>query len=215
MSDGVTPRILARGGGLCLVAGYVDAIGYTTLGGVFAANMTGNTVLIAIAAGHGDLGRVVNYASTLTAFLAGAIVASVLRRITGGPVAALVAAAALVLAAAIAALPPLPSLALIAVAMGFQGAAITRFGGANMSTVVVTATIVRLADHLVENVLPERRGALPGAARLDALAWLAYGAGAALALVAERVTHGALFLAAAALVVIAVEVATEPRARAG
>ncbi len=213
MSDGVSPRILARAGGLCLVAGYVDAIGYTTLGGVFAANMTGNTVLLAIAAGQGNGARVALYAATLAAFLAGAVAAAVLRRTTGQPTAALLAAAALLLAAALATLQPLPALALVAVAMGLQGAAVTRFGAAGMQTVVVTATIIRLADHIVANFVPERGGAQGGAARLDALAWIAYGAGAALAMLAERLMRAPLFLAAAALFAIALEVASERRAQ--
>ncbi len=207
MSDGLSPRVMTRGGTLCLVAGYVDAIGYTTLGSVFAANMTGNTVLLAIAAGQGEFTRAMGYATTLAAFLAGAILAALLGRATGRPTAALVAAAALILAAALATLPAPASLALLAVAMGLQGAAITRFGAAGMQTVVVTATIIRLAHHIVAYAMPQRGEAQGGSARLDALAWIAYGAGAALALVAERFMRVPLFLAAAALFAVALEVA--------
>jgi len=35
---------------LTVIAGIADAVGYITMGGVFAANMTGNTVLAGIAA---------------------------------------------------------------------------------------------------------------------------------------------------------------------
>jgi len=206
MSDGLSRRVMARAGGLCIVAGYVDAIGYTSLGHVFAANMTGNTVLIAIAASEGDFAHAAVYASTLLSFLAGAIVAALSQRATGGPTMALLAAAALLLAAAYATLAPLPTLALLAVAMGLQGAAITRFGTAAMQTVVVTATIIRLAGHIVARVLPAR-GTDGGAARLDAVAWIAYGGGAAFALLVERVMHRPLFLATAALFAIAIEVA--------
>ena len=208
MSDGLTQRIMARGGALCLIAGYVDAIGYTTMGSIFAANMTGNTVLLAVAAGRGDGARATGYATTLAAFLAGAIASALLRRVTGRPIAALLAASVLLLAAAIAHLPPHASLALLAVAMGLQGAAITRFATATMSTVVVTATIVRLAHHIVAFAMPVEGAAQGGAARLDALAWIAYGAGAALALVVERIMHVPLFLAAAMLFAVAFEVAT-------
>jgi uncharacterized membrane protein YoaK (UPF0700 family) len=208
MSDGLSPRIMARGGALCLVAGYVDAIGYTKLGGVFAANMTGNTVLLAIAAGQGDPARVTNYATTLAAFLAGATAAALLGRMTGRPTAAFLAAAALILAAAFEGLRPLPSLALLAIAMGLQGAAITRFGSAAMQTVVVTATIIRLAHHVAAAAIPSSGEAQASAARLDALAWIAYGAGAAFALLMERVLQAPLFLAAIALFAIALEVAT-------
>ena len=210
---------MARGATLCLVAGYVDAIGYTMLGGVFAANMTGNTVLLAIAASAGDAKRAAAYATTLAAFLAGATLSAFLRRTTGRPVAALLAAAALLLAAAVAHLPAPASLAILAVAMGLQGAAITRFGAAGMQTVVVTATIIRLADHIAARVAPRQDDAPGEAARLDALAWIAYGVGAVLALLAARVMHVPLFLAAAALFAVALEVAASsaplPPARSG
>ncbi len=39
---------------LTIVAGIADAVGYITMGGVFAANMTGNTVLAGIAAAQRD-----------------------------------------------------------------------------------------------------------------------------------------------------------------
>ena len=37
---------------LAFAAGYVDALGYLGLGGVFTANMTGNTVLLGILLAH-------------------------------------------------------------------------------------------------------------------------------------------------------------------
>jgi uncharacterized membrane protein YoaK (UPF0700 family) len=166
VSAGLSLRVMARGATLCLVAGYVDAIGYTMLGGVFAANMTGNTVLLAIAASEGDAKRAGGYATTLAAFLAGATLSAFLRRTTGRPVAALLAAAALLLAAAVAHLPAPASLAILAVAMGLQGAAITRFGAAGMQTVVVTATIIRLADRIAARVAPRQDDAPGEAARL-------------------------------------------------
>ncbi len=46
---------------LTIVAGIADAVGYITMGGVFAANMTGNTVLAGIAAAernHTDAGTI-------------------------------------------------------------------------------------------------------------------------------------------------------------
>src|SRR5579862_2124319 len=75
--DGTSLHVaLRRAGILCLVAGFVDAYGYLALGHVFAANMTGNTVLLGIAAAEGDGGRTLTYAVTLIAFLCGALLAS-------------------------------------------------------------------------------------------------------------------------------------------
>jgi hypothetical protein len=42
---------------LAWVGGSLDAISYLALGHVFTVNMTGNTVLLAMALGAGDLGR--------------------------------------------------------------------------------------------------------------------------------------------------------------
>src|SRR5260370_12123017 len=64
---------------LCSVAGFVDAFGYLQFDHVFAANMTGNSVLLSIAAAAGDWRRVALYAATLPAFVAGALVAGLLK----------------------------------------------------------------------------------------------------------------------------------------
>lgn len=41
--------------GLTWSAGFLDAISFLGLGNVFTANMTGNTILLGIALGRGDL----------------------------------------------------------------------------------------------------------------------------------------------------------------
>ena len=211
MPQGIAPRILARAGTLCLIAGYVDAVGYTELGGVFAANMTGNSVLLAIAAMRGEGARVASYALTLVVFLAGAILSSAVRRMTRRPFVGLVGAAAILLVAVFVA-PPFERLGLLAFAMGLQGAAITRFGPTSLQTVVVTGTMIRLADNVVEHALPERSAPTAGATRLDALAWLAYIAGAALAIFAQHATGRPLLLAVAALFAVAIETLGDKRA---
>ena len=53
----LTPRLFSRAALLCLIAGYVDIIGYIDLGGVFAANMTGNSVLLVLAMARGEAAR--------------------------------------------------------------------------------------------------------------------------------------------------------------
>lgn len=212
-AERLTGRLVARAAGLCLVAGYVDALGYTELGGVFAANMTGNSVLMAIAAARGLWPRTESYAATLAAFLAGAIVACVLRRWTGRPAVVLLAASALLMAAAMAPLPPGLSLPLLAATMGMQGAAISRFGPAALQTVVVTGTMVRLADELVEPWWPSAVQPIAGAAWLDGAAWLAYVAAAAAAVAMRRVMDRPLLLAALMLLLIAAEVAADEHAQ--
>ena len=204
-------RALTRAGLLCLVAGYVDAIGYTELGGVFAANMTGNSVLLAIAAARGEGARVMAYGFTLAAFLAGAMAASALRRGTGRPTVALLAAVALLLVGAVAAMGSNARLALLAATMGLQGSAIARFGPTPLQTVVVTGTMVRFADHLVEHLLPWEPSSEPGATRLHGIAWAAYGGGAAAAVLAQRLMRWPLLIAALVLLAVTIEVAGERR----
>src|SRR6266478_10163850 len=83
---------------LCSVAGFVDAFGYLQFDRVFAANMTGNSVLLSIAAAAGDWQRVGLYAGTLAAFIAGALVAGLLKHALQRPhVAILIASVLLVL----------------------------------------------------------------------------------------------------------------------
>jgi len=213
MANQLAPRLFLRAALLCLIAGYVDILGYIELGGVFAANMTGNSVLLVLAMARGEGFRVVSYVATLAAFLGGAIIASLLRRATRRPLLPLVAAAALVLLDALVSAPPLAQLVILATAMGLQGAAITRFGPTSLQTVVVTGTMIRLADNLVAQAMPERGESTASATRLDALAWFAYVAGAALAMAAQHAMAQPLILGAAALLGVAAETATERRAR--
>lgn len=169
---------------LCGIAGYVDALGYVQLGNVFAANMTGNTVLLSIVLAQGEWARAATYGSTLASFFAGALIASLLKRaLPQGAWLPLLFQAALLLAAALAPLDAASELALLALGMGLQGAAVTQFAGTSLYTVVITATICRLASGLIDGLWPpprERSAAPRPAPRLIfAVAWLFYGIGAA------------------------------------
>ena len=57
---------------LACVAGGVDAVSYMSLGRVFTANMTGNTVLLGLALGQAESPAVVRSSLALIGFLAGA-----------------------------------------------------------------------------------------------------------------------------------------------
>jgi uncharacterized membrane protein YoaK (UPF0700 family) len=212
MASALTGRLIVRAAGLCLVAGFVDAIGYTELGRVFAANMTGNSVLFAIAAVHGDFAHAASYGVTLAAFIAGAFMSAVMKRASGHAAVPLAAATALLLAAALVRVPDDARLALLAMTMGFQGAAVSRFGPINLQTVVVTGTLVRLAEHCVDRILRTPPAPEPGAVRLHLTAWLVYGAGAAVAIAMQALTPRPLLVAAIVLALVAADVAREERA---
>jgi len=56
------------------VAGYVDAVSYLDLGGVFTANMTGNFVLLSIAIGQGETSAAFRSGVALCGFVLGGVI---------------------------------------------------------------------------------------------------------------------------------------------
>lgn len=169
-----------RAGLLCGIAGFVDAVGYVDLGGVFAANMTGNTVMLAMSAAHGDWANTLIYVVTLASFSAGVAVAYLLEaehlRVP------LLIEALLITAVALVAPGKTTALIMLAGAMGLQAASMTRFGTVTISTVVVTSVIVRIVEGSVSKKKPPDIAlTMP----VLAAAWAAYAIGAALSVAAS------------------------------
>src|SRR5260370_16290018 len=79
---------------LTLIAGIADAMGYITMGGVFAANMTGNTVLAGIAAAQRNDTDAWYHLAPLLAFFPGAMLSPLLLRLWPRPNACLLVEAA-------------------------------------------------------------------------------------------------------------------------
>jgi uncharacterized membrane protein YoaK (UPF0700 family) len=169
---------------LCLIAGYVDAIGYIDYDRVFAANMTGNTVLLSISVAEGDWALALTRALTLASFLIGALAAEFIKRAGFRPtLPLLLSGAPLVLVYAV----PLDNnwaLAALACGMGLQGASVARFADINVQTVVITGTMLKLAEATIHWLCAKRdaRPSLPHAPSLFWLTWAAYAAGAVLSL---------------------------------
>lgn len=174
-----------------LAAGYSDAVAFFGLG-VFTANMTGNTVLLAGALAApfvphfpGMLRLDLPAISIVCFSLGAALAAIVLRRETGRPPvrtmavaalgAALLVAAALVFSrTAGARLIPL-CVALLSTVMGLQSVIAMRAGVPGISTTFVTGTIVTaILDFFGSTPRPEKRG--EGVS--NALTWALYLAGA-------------------------------------
>lgn len=190
---------------LCLIAGFVDAIGYFELGHVFTANMTGNTVLLGVALVQGDW-NALNYAATIGAFSLG-VVASTLLKIVRVPLPAVMLVAAVMLVGVALAKPPVwLALCLLAFVMGLQGGAISTFSGIRLPTVVVTSTLVNLIDGLVRRSLARPDAPPPPTAHLQhlSMAWLAYGVGGAAAALMQTRTVWPLLVPAGVYVVVAV-----------
>lgn len=169
-----------RAGLLCGIAGFVDAVGYVDQGGVFAANMTGNTVLLAMSAAHGKWANTLVYVITLTSFSAGVAVAYLLEakhlRVP------LLIEALLITVVALVAPGKTAALIMLAGAMGLQAASMTRFGTVTISTVVVTSVIVRIVEGGISRTKPpDIAVTMP----VLAAAWSAYAIGAAASVAAS------------------------------
>jgi len=203
---------------LCVAAGFADAIGFVHLG-VFAANMTGNTVLLALSLAQLDGAALLTRGATLAAFFAGAALGRLMLRVSGGRVGpGLVVEAALLAGSAFIDPKSVLSLWTIAAAMGIQASTIVKFNGAAVSTVVITSTMARLAEWLSDRLasLGPSTARAPGTPPSLLLnTWLAYAAGALLAALAMPRLPLPLLLPAVLVLVVAWLYTARPRAVAG
>jgi uncharacterized membrane protein YoaK (UPF0700 family) len=165
---------------LTIIAGIADAVGYITMGGVFAANMTGNTVLAGIAAAQRNYTDAWHHLAPLLAFFAGAMLSRLLLRLSHKPTAGLLVEAALLAVVGFLALDREVAVMIVALAMGVQASAITHFAGSAVSTVVVTSTLARTADALLDRLWAGEKKQLPAVTNLPLLGftWMGYLVGA-------------------------------------
>ncbi|MBV8537630.1 MAG: DUF1275 domain-containing protein [Alphaproteobacteria bacterium] len=208
MSDGRLAALIpaqARAALLCLIAGYVDAIGYLDYAHVFAANMTGNTVLLSISIAQGELPRVVTYALTLAAFLAGALAAEGFKRARVRPTVPLLLSGLPLIAVYALDLQDNWALAVLALGMGLQGGAVARFANVNVQTVVITGTMLKLAEAAIYRLFPVRGAPVIPSHALSVfwLTWLSYAAGAVLSLAAKELGPLKLLLPLVLLIPVA------------
>ncbi|NML47438.1 DUF1275 domain-containing protein [Ramlibacter sp. G-1-2-2] len=185
---------------LCLACGIVDAIGFLRHG-IFAANMTGNTVLLGITVAQGDWAQALGRLLPLGAFFLGAMTArATLRRRDARAWIPLVLEAVLIGVAAWLIGHPQVSLFVIAFAMGLQASAVTRFGGVALSTVVITSTMARIAERALDRLTGHASAPARGTAQpprgLHALTWICYVAGALVAALGAHESVPAMALAA-------------------
>lgn len=166
---------------LAIVAGIADAVGYLSMGGVFAANMTGNTVLAGIAVAQRDYPGSWHHLAPLLAFFVGAVLSRLMLRLSGQPTLGLSIEALVIAGLGFLPLAPEPQVLILAVAMGIQASAITHFEGVAISTVVVTSSLARTADALADRCTGHRaQSALSAIAKpwLLAFTWTGYLVGA-------------------------------------
>jgi uncharacterized membrane protein YoaK (UPF0700 family) len=145
---------------LSLTAGSADAIGYLGLGHVFTSNMTGNVVLLGISLGQGDFVVTFRILYVVVIFIAGACLGAWLGRnlpekdwpslgfrLIGMEriVLLIFAIAWFLLADRIDGISSHGLLALLAIAMGLQSAAMGRLSAPGVATTAVTGTLTALA----------------------------------------------------------------------
>jgi uncharacterized membrane protein YoaK (UPF0700 family) len=193
---------------LACVGGYADAVSYLGLGHVFTAAMTGNTVLLALAAAQQDWTAVVRSTVALTGFVCGVALGQLVvgrfeartqwpRAVGAGLSLELVLLTALAIGGLLAGASPSEwqrhfLIFLSAVAMGAQSATARKVDIAAVSTTYVTGTLTSLTAGTVEWLRATRqvrRRARHNPAEtvqvvtvhgpaLPAVAWLVYALGA-------------------------------------
>ena len=151
---------------LALVSGYTDGVGFLALGGAFTSVMTGNMVLLGLAAGQGQLEGVSRPLGAIVAFIAGCALGTYVAGVTtdGDPVWPAPVNRALALETAILAAASVGWFATggspgtvvqfvlllsAAVALGVQSTTVQRFGVSGLSTTYLTGTLTTAVMHVV------------------------------------------------------------------
>lgn len=205
---------------LTFSTGIADAVGYLGLDRVFTANMTGNVVILGMAlTGAANL-PVIGPIIALVCFMAGAVIAGrTLRPVPAGwshrstalftavGVVLLATGVIVVLVGPLADAPRYVVTGALAVAMGMQAGSARHIGVKDVTTVVVTSTIVGLA---FESRLAGGRGQT-WFRRLNAIVLIA--AGAAVGALLLHVHLGAGMLAAGVITIAAAVVGHIARPR--
>lgn len=174
-TDVAAPRRLAIA--LAAIGGWVDAVGFLTLFGLFTAHLSGNTARLGVALGQGDTGTALTYAVPIVVFFGGAVIGVAFltaRRARGnGGMAPLLAVEAVLIATFMVAgtrlrddghLTPRSvayyGLAVLAVAaMGLQTAALRHAAGVPVHTTFITGMVTHFAEAIVGVVRRDQRDA--------------------------------------------------------
>ena len=191
-------RDVALAAGLSALAGYVDAIGFLTLGGFFVSFMSGNSTRFGVSVATGQWDMAARALGLIGLFVVGVVLGSTVARRAGegrrsvvlGLEAALLAVGAGLLSAG----RPLPGMVPVVLAMGVENTVFQRGGDVRVGLTYMTGTLVRVGQRIAT--------ALHGGARWDwvpfLLLWIGLAAGGALgALMFLRLGVTALWAAAA------------------
>lgn len=193
------PRFIALAVALAALAGFVDAIAFTRLGGYFVSFMSGNSTRLGVGIGLAD-GTALLAAALILAFVAGVMVATILaRRFAERRKVAVLSAVTLTLTVAATLWMVLPGpfpLLLVAAAMGMENGVFARDGEVAIGVSYMTGSLVRMAQRLAGALMgdPDRWAFAPHLAL-----WLGFAAGVVLgARTAVSAADAALWIAAVA-----------------
>jgi uncharacterized membrane protein YoaK (UPF0700 family) len=176
---GDLPALALVAPALAIVAGYVDAVGYVTLRGLFVAHMSGNSVKFGVGAGRGALHAVAPAGVAVALFVLGVAIGTVAAELAARRRLRSVAAAVLAIQAALLATFMLYGstlltggrvqgrslggfyvlAALAVVSMGIQTSALRQLGGRTLSTTYVTGVLTSLTQEAANYAFWLRDGA--------------------------------------------------------
>ncbi|HEX8300599.1 YoaK family protein [Sphingomonas sp.] len=159
--DRTAPPMIVIATCLAALAGFVDAIAFTSLGGFFASFMSGNSTRLGVGLGtYGGLGEAAIAAALILCFVAGVIVASVIARARPkDQKSAVMAGVTLLLltAAVLAAIAPGPIvLLLLAAAMGCENGVFNRDGEVTIGVTYMTGSLVRLGQKAANALMGDK-----------------------------------------------------------
>jgi uncharacterized membrane protein YoaK (UPF0700 family) len=198
---------------LCALAGSVDAAAYLLCGQIFVANMTGNSVLLAISLLHWNPKEAALRAGMVAAFLAGVIVERLLARTADKGltktqrvfILGIESLLLLLLAWKSAEAHTDLLLLLLACMLGIQNAAFQNIGAFHLNTTFITGDLEKLGEAMTD-----MRDGLPKTTTF-LVSWIAYAGGACLgALNALNLPHHGFLVPTILAVASAITVSLMP-----
>jgi uncharacterized membrane protein YoaK (UPF0700 family) len=175
---------------LSFAAGTMDAIAFLALGDVFTSAMSGNTILLGLALGQGQLTAASRSLAAFAGYVVGVAGAAVTLKPPRLGIRRTLELELLLLAVFAGwwsfrggATPPSNPYGLIilsALAMGLQGGIGRAIGATGIPTIVVTSTLTAIVGSLAERALARQKPLASPVARQQIAAFLAYLVGAVL-----------------------------------
>ncbi len=159
MMQGTTPYLIATL--LTGIAGFVDAVGFLSLGHIYTANMSGNSVALGIQVSSQNWPEATRRIWPVIGYIVGLVFCRLLIEVSARSRIRSVASITLLCEGALL-VPicishseidrylPLAYIGLLSIAMGIQNATLTHFSSLTINTGFVTGTLVKFAQQLTK-----------------------------------------------------------------